>query len=63
MAGPAASLRGHRPRPATLGLLAAGLAVLVLVVSPLLESVHVPARVVYQVILHEVTSCALFQLA
>lgn len=60
MAGPAASLRGHRPRPATLGLLAAGLAVLVLVVSPLLESVHVPARVVYQVILHEVTSGALF---
>ena len=51
---------GRRPRPAMLGLLVAGLFVLVLVASPLLDSVAVPARIVYQVMLHQITSGALF---
>ena len=52
--------RGGWPRPAVLGLLLSGLIVLVLVVSPLLGSVAIPAADVYRILLHELSGGTLF---
>lgn len=57
------ALRSRRARvlgPGALGLLIAAAAALVLVVSPLLGSVAIPARAVFQILLHELSGGALF---